>query len=84
MSIIIYGFIYLFRRETEREWGVGAEGENPQADSLPSVEPNPGPDPTTHEIMTAAKTKSWMLNQLSHQAPPSLHFLSVKMSQYFN
>jgi len=30
----------------------GAEGENPQADSLLSEEPDMGLDPTTHEIMT--------------------------------
>lgn len=46
-----------------------AERENLQADSLLISEPDTGLELTTYEIVTEAKTKSWLLNELSQQAP---------------
>ena len=60
----------------------GAEGKNPQADSMRSVEPNVGLDPMTHEITTWAKTKSQMLTQLSH--PGTSTFFFKAMDQCFS
>ena len=48
--------------------GKGRRRENPQADSLLSVEPHVGVDPMTPEIMTQAETKSRLLNQLTYPA----------------
>ena len=54
-------------RAPERAWAQGgAEGENLQADSPLSVEPNTGLNLMTHKILTWAETKSWTLNQLSY------------------
>ena len=47
----------------------GRVRESP-ADSLPSREPTSGLRPTTHEIMTWAKTKSWILNLPGHPGAP--------------
>ena len=58
----------------------GLEGENPQADSLLSPEPDMELDLTTHEIMTWAKTKSQMPNQLSHPGTWILSFYVWKQS----
>ena len=57
-------------RDTEREVETQAEGENLQAHSSLSVEPDLGLNPRTHAIMTWAKTKSWTLNWLSHLGTP--------------
>ena len=49
----------------------GAEGENPQADSLLSTEHRAqgGANLATHKNMTWAETKSQMLNWLAPQVP---------------
>ena len=57
--------------EVERE----GERENPkQALCAASAEPNMGFNPQSHEIMTWAKTKSQMLNRLSHPGAPLKHY----------
>jgi len=59
-------YLFIWERETVRwVWGE-AEGENLQADSPLSMEPDAGLDPMTREIITRAETKSRMLKQLSH------------------
>ena len=66
-------YLLIFR---ERKWEYKQEGQRgrereSQADSPLSVEPNQGLAPTACEIMTWAKTKSQMLNQLSHSSVPT-------------
>ena len=46
--------------------GGGAEGENLQVDFLLSAEPHAGLNPTTHQMVTWAETKSWKLKQIGH------------------
>ena len=53
--------IYWSKRESESERGEG-QRERLSAASQLSLEPDTGPNSTTHEIMTWAKMKSRMLN----------------------
>ena len=50
--------------------GGGAEGENLQADTPLSTEPDVGLSLMTHEMMTWAETKSQMVNRLSYLGAP--------------
>ena len=58
-----------------RRGGAEREEREFQAVSVLSAEPDVGLEPTNHEIMTWAETKSWMLNQLSHPGAPEEVFL---------
>lgn len=51
---------------TYMKTGRGAKEKYLQADSPPNAKLDVGLHPTTYEIMTQAKTKSWTLNKLSH------------------
>ena len=72
-GIFIFNFLWkiLFIREGARAWG-GAEGEG-QADFLMCAGSHAGLDPTTPRSW--AKSKSLMLNWLSHPGAPALVFL---------
>jgi len=62
--------LYCFKRCI---WERECKGEREsQADSVLNAEPNFGLDLTTHEIVTRAKIKSWMLNWLHHLGMPSV------------
>ena len=65
-------FIY-FEREREQKAQRESERESQAASAL-STEPNVGLEPTNCEIMTRAKTKSRMLNCLSHPGAPKVTF----------
>ena len=80
---------------TERHFRRGRERRRERIPSrlcVVSTEPDGGLKPPNHEIMTWAKTKSWMLNRLSHpDAPYRLYpklvhnFTDYKMwSEVFN
>ena len=62
-------FFLIWERERERAWVRERSREREtdcEASSTLSIEPNAGLNRTTPGIMTWAKTKSQMLNQLSH------------------
>ena len=64
-------------RESTNRGGAEREGEREKPKQAPpfSAEPDMGLQPTKHEIMTLAETKSLMLNPLSHPgAPVRLYF----------
>ena len=68
---ILYFLIFLIYFEIEREnknrGGAGKKRQNPKQAPQPSAQ-SPMQDQThNYEIMTLAETKSWTLNQLSHQ-----------------
>ena len=66
---------YLFLRE--RVSRGGAEKETEKISSrlcTVSAEPSMGLEPTNHEIMSWAKTKSQILNRLSHSGAPAEYF----------
>ena len=66
-------YIYLFERESEREWawaGWRAEGEREsQADSVPSTEPNAGLHLTTLRSWPEPKSRVQRLTDWATQAP---------------
>ena len=57
-----------------RGWG-GAERDReriPTRLHAVSAEPDGGPDPPNHAIMTRVEIRSWMLNQVSHPGAPKV------------
>ena len=73
--------VYLFilrERETEHKQGrgIGRGRERiPNGLHADSTEPDLELDLMNHEIMTWAKTKSWMFNRLSHPGAPLVYIL---------
>lgn len=59
----------------KRVWGVGAEADSSQADSLLRRETDSGLDPSTLKSMAWAETKSQLPNQLGHPGVPVWRFL---------
>jgi len=60
----------------------GGRGRGRESSSRLPTEPGAGlstrPDLTTHEIMTCANTKSWVLNRLGHLGAPASSILKDK------
>ena len=67
--------------EGQRKGGVGWERGESQAGSMRSTKPSTGLIPMNHDIMTWAKIKSWMLNQLSHPGIPKQTLIRVHAKQ---
>ena len=60
-----FKFIYLYW-ERERAWAGEGRGENPKQALRCQCRAQHGLNLMNHEIMTWAKTKSWILTRLSH------------------
>ena len=76
--LFVFNVYYLFLRETESKWGRGRETGReriPSSLCTVSTEPDAGLEPMTHDIMTWAEIKSWMLDQLSRPGTPHLFCL---------
>ena len=72
-------FIYFERQPVLMSWG-GAENERERVPSrfcTVSEEPEVGLSLMNHEIMTWARIKNWMLNQLSHPGAPQPLLLTM-------